>query len=97
MSKVTPIKPRRPCASRDYLNAQVAYLKHNCGDRVQLLSGLPLVFERLAEIVPESRRDELSHAIFYITHQLDLTQENLLTVLTCLMVLFERYTAESAA
>lgn len=96
MSKVTPIKPRRPCTSRDYLNAQVADLGHNCGDRVELLSALPLVFERLAAIVPESRRDELSHSIFYIRNQLDLTQENLLTVLTCLIVLFERYTAEGA-
>jgi hypothetical protein len=82
--------------SQSWLDVRVADLVHNCGDRVQLLTALPVVVERLAEIVPPHRRDELSHSLFYIRNELDLTQETLLIVLTCLMVLHERYTAESA-
>jgi hypothetical protein len=95
MGKVTPIRPRRPVVSGDTLAARLAQLRHNFADRGELIGGTPYVFERLAEIVPESRRDELSHAIFYVTHVLDLTQANLLAVLTCAMVLRERYLAEA--
>ena len=68
----------------------MAYLKHNCGERVQLLTGLPLVVERLAEIVPPIGATNSATQFSTSRHQLDLTQENLITVLTCLMVLFER-------
>ena len=106
MGKVTPIRPHRPVVSGDVLNAQVEHLKDCCTDRVELLcgyrveslGGLPYVFERLSEIVPPGRRNELSHSIWYVTRTLlrSLTEANMLAVLTCAMVLYERYTAESA-
>jgi hypothetical protein len=88
-------KPKVP--PRALLDAQIQFLADECASRTELLEGLPHVFAKLVEIVPHRRRAELSKSICYISHELDLTAHNLRTVLICTMVLFERYTAESAA
>jgi hypothetical protein len=91
-------RPRRPkVPPRSLLDAQIASLTAECTDRVELLEGLPHVFAGLVEIVPTARRAELSRSLCYLTHELDLTSANLRTVLICALVLYDKYTAESAA
>jgi hypothetical protein len=90
-------KPEEPKVTAELLRGQIASLTAECADRVELLEGLPHVFAKLVEIVPTTRRAELSRSLCYLTHELDLTAHNLRVVLICAMVLADRYTAENAA
>jgi len=89
--------PKPTVPPRELLDAQIKFLATECADRTELLEGLPGVFAKLVEIVPPWRRAELSRSLCYIGHELDLTAANLRTVLICALVLFDRYTAETAA
>jgi hypothetical protein len=80
-----------PLITPALLQAQVEHLAHNCDLRVELLDGLPHAFGELVKIVPPKHRAALSRGICYVSHELDLTQENLLTVLICCRCLQDIY------
>jgi hypothetical protein len=89
---------RRPkVPPKSLLLDQIQFLATECESRTQLLEGLAGVFAGLVAIVPRRRRSELSKAICFISHELDLTAHNLRVVLICALVLHDRYVAETAA
>jgi hypothetical protein len=94
--------------TRAELEARVRCLEIECSRRIEeiaieythrteLLGGLPFVFGELIKIAPPKERAALSRAIFAVGHNMDLTAETLRAILTCAMVLQDRFLAKGAA
>ena len=90
MKVITPIRPLQK--QIEHLEAECAARIHESHHRIELLEGLPAVFSGLLKMAPASERAALSHAIFFVDHEMDPTAANLRAVLICCLVLFDRYT-----
>jgi hypothetical protein len=96
MSKVTtPLRLLE--AQVEHLERECAERIHECAHQIELLEGLPGVFAGLLAMAPAKERPALSHAIFFVDHQMDKTAANLRAVLICCLVLADRFRAENAA
>jgi hypothetical protein len=83
--------------NRAVLRRTQSELEHNFALRMDLLGLVEQMCWRLTQFVPHARCAELTRSLEFIFNELDLTVENLMTVLICTRVLEDQFLAESAA